>query len=134
MVFHRPVRCDKCEKRTITMTRLLCLGCLDARTSNVIRTTDYCSFCLFEELHLDCAVATKLQTSWHSFLQIRRFTFNKWIHVSVEDVQRIATQKIAEHNKNPVLVRCYHCAKLIESLPMWYCLECNGKRYRIFRL
>lgn len=108
------------------MTRLLCLGCHEAGGSSTDgKTTDYCAFCLFEELQLDCAVETERQSVWHPFLQIRRFTFNKWGHFVAEEAGSVAQQKAADFVKynHP---KCHVCRRTVTRLPIWYCLECTG--------
>ena len=134
--------CDKCKKRTINMTRLLCLGCQeDDGNLKDGKTTDYCAKCLFEDLQLDCAAAL-LHTSYHAFLQIRQFTFNKWIHAIVQRARDVARKQAILHARldgdldskdgtgalkgmgtsRPV---CRICGFAV-GLPFWVCLECSG--------
>lgn len=134
--------CDKCKKRTINMTRLLCLGCQE-EDGNLKdgKTTDYCAKCLFEDLQLDCAAAL-LHTSYHAFLQIRQFTFNKWIHNIVQHARDTAHKQAKIHSRLDAEADrkeakgalkgmgssrppCHICGYVVE-MPFWCCLECIG--------
>lgn len=141
--------CNKCKKRTINMTRLLCLGCQeDDGSLKDGKTTDYCAKCLFEDLELDCASAI-FRKKQHAFLQLRQFTFNKWGYGPTVDRARTVAHHEAlsyerlvkdAHRQEAVdlavtgmkgmssLGPCCHICQYEVELPFWFCLECNGAR------
>lgn len=71
----RPVRCDKCRRQTIVMTRILCLGCYNADQR---KTTDYCASCIFSGQDVPQCHAALFEDRRHPLLQLRQFTCNKW--------------------------------------------------------
>ncbi|GJE91176.1 hypothetical protein PsYK624_073250 [Phanerochaete sordida] len=153
-VLHSPVMCDKCRRHTMNMTRLICLGCQETserlsskpRTLKNGKTTDYCSKCLFEDLMLDCAAAL-LSSSYHAFLQVRRFTYNKWDHAALDIARRRSLEESVAHafldedllvnevtapkfaasqgtEQRRSLPTCCMCGLWL-SLPFWSCIDCT---------
>lgn len=142
--------CDKCKKRTMNMTRLVCLGCQDSgnrmnnepKTLKNGKTTDYCAKCLFEDLSLDCAAAL-LSSSYHAFLQVRQFTYNKWNHAALDVAREVSIDQSIAHAsledssededtestsarrtpKRPP-PSCRTCGLSLE-LPFWFCIDCT---------
>ncbi|GJE91184.1 hypothetical protein PsYK624_073330 [Phanerochaete sordida] len=143
-IVHSPVKCDSCKKRTIHMTRLVCLICIDdsdEAASQRGRTTDYCTRCLFDKLQLRCSVSEHEQ---HSFLQVRRFTYNKWDHTFLTEARSRWEEQVLlcgygdlwKPVTNPRRTRrrqtgsaliCQSCQGPVGS-SFWFCLDCRAGR------
>lgn len=112
--------CNHCRRRTIIMTRFLCLECWDDERGE---TVDYCSKCFFENLELVCSsVAPSSPRVYHPILQIRQFTFHKRFHHEIT-LARNASKDL--HDREEDSAQCHLCHRTPLGRPYWCCLNCG---------